>query len=129
MAGQQSLAAQTWTTVAYDTVEFSNITGILGGTSGHDIVIPAGVNRAEIVASTGITSTDHTGGLVATIRRNSSNVATRSRSDSHGRLTVSSGVIAVTQGDTIRVRLWSNAAKVFGNSWLKPHMSIKMWNE
>lgn len=128
--GTQSVSANTSTVIQFDTLEFEAAPGMWAGAPGFTLVIPNGINRAEVVASTGGTSTDQNSYWQMVIQNNGANVAQDALQDPYyGRGVVTSGVFQVSSGDQVRFVVRSGASQTLGSTGIKPFMSIKMWNE
>ena len=126
----QSLLANEYTIIRFDVLEFEGVPGVWAGGPNYAFVVPTGVNRAEIVGSSGVTSVDLSGSWQVFIRKNGVSVAQdATSSDFYGMGVLTSGVIAVAPGDELTFLVRSAGNKTIGTTEVKPFMSISMWNE
>lgn len=126
----QSLVASEYTLIQFDVLEFEGVPGLWGGAPNYSFVVPTGVNRAEVVGSSGVTSADLSGYWQFFIRKNGLSIAQdATSSDFYGMGVLSSGVIAVAPGDELTFLIRSSGNKTIGNTVTKPFMSIKLWSE
>lgn len=130
LGSTQSLAGLTTNLVELDTLEFEGSPGLWAGGPSYAFVVPAGVNRAEVVASTGSTASSINGFLRLIIRKNGSNVALDSvGGDFLGSGLVSSGVLLVAPSDELTFHVRPESNKAIGDTANEPFMSIKLWSE
>jgi hypothetical protein len=130
LEANQALVASDYTLIQFDTLEFEGVPGLWGGAPDHAFVVPAGVNRAEVVGSSGVTTADLSGYWQFFIRKNGvSIVQDAASSDFYGMGVLTTGVIAVAPGDELTFLIRSSANKTIGNTGTKPFMSIKLWSE
>lgn len=126
----QALVAGDYTLIQFDVLEFEGVPGLWGGAPDYAFVVPTGVNRAEIVGSSGVTTADLSGYWQFFIRKNGISIAQdATSSDFYGMGVLTSGVIAVAPGDELTFLIRSSANKTVGNTGTKPFMSIKLWSE
>lgn len=126
----QWFPTSTYTIVEFDTVDFEGAPGLWVGGSTNAFVIPAGVNRAEVVASSGVTSSDKSGYWHFMLRKNGMLITEDATThDFYGMGVITSGVIAVAELDEIQFMIRSSSGKNIGDLGQKPFMSIKLWSE